>query len=256
MTRGAIYARVSTENQEKERTIDSQIISLMARAEELHLEVPEELVFKDDGFSGSRLDRPALDSMRDAAAEGRFQCLLVYDADRLARNFVHQEILLEEMEKHSIAMEFIEGTASRGPEERLLSQVKGIFAEYERTKIMERTRRGKMHRAKYQGWLNWSTVPFGFSLARNREGTRVQINDEEANWIRQIYSWFLDSRMTAKKIARELNALGVGTRRGNRWYSSTIRNVLTYPVYSGTAYYNRRESSEPAKRRNPHVYPR
>lgn len=254
--RGAIYARVSTENQEKDGTIESQVLALISKARDLQLEIPSDLIFRDDGFSGSRLDRPALDLMRDAAADGRFQCLLVYDADRLARNFVHQELIMEEMEKLSIRIEFIQGHASKVPEERHLSQVKGIFAEYERTKILERTRRGKMHRAKYQGWLSWSTVPYGFSLLKSREGTRVQVNEEEADWIRQIYSWFLEKGMSTRHIADRLNELGVKTRRGNRWYAQAVRNVLTYPPYAGSAYYNRTESSEPAKRRNPHRYPR
>lgn len=129
MTVAAIYARVSTERQEKEKTIESQLEALDAKARELSLEVSPDMEFRDDGFSGSRLDRPALDSLRDAAAEGRFHVLLVYDADRLARNFVHQEILLEELERFGVTVEFVDNPPSRDPEGRLLSQVKGIFTE-------------------------------------------------------------------------------------------------------------------------------
>ena len=182
--------------------------ALGIRARELGLSVDPDMVFRDDGFSGSRLDRPALDSLRDAVAEGRFRILLVYDADRLARNFVHQEILLEELERFEVAVEFVENPPSRDPEGRLLSQVKGIFAEYERTKIMERTRRGKLHRAKYQGWLNWSTVPYGYSLVRMPEGTRVQINKEEADWLddtvrNAMKSWIMEP----ETLRAELNSV-------------------------------------------------
>lgn len=121
MTMAAIYARVSTERQEKEKTIESQMEALGIRARELSLSVDPDMVFRDDGFSGSRLDRPALDSLRDAAAEGRFSILLVYDADRLARNFVHQEILPEELERSGVAVEFVENPPSRDPKGRLLS---------------------------------------------------------------------------------------------------------------------------------------
>ena len=213
-------------------------------------------VFKDDGLSGTRMDRPGLDAMRDAASEGRFSSLLVYDADRLARNFVHQEILIEDLEKHGISIEFIERPLSKRPEDRLLSQVKGIFAEYERTKILERTRRGKLHKARAEGWLNWSVQPYGYTITRSGKDTRVQINEDEASWIRQIYSWVNDEGVSATKCARRLQQLGIPTRRGGRWLACTVRNILVNPLYSGSAYYNRTESAEPKKRRNPNRYPR
>ena len=256
MIRGAFYARVSTEHQEKEKTIDSQLEALMSRAAELGWVVPQDLVFRDDGFSGTRLDRPGLDSMRDAASEGRFASLLVYDADRLARNFVHQEILIEDLERHGISIEFIERSLSKKPEDRLLSQVKGIFAEYERTKILERTRRGKLHKAKTEGWVNWSVPPYGYSVTRSGGDTRVQINEKEAAWIRQMYSWVIDDGISGEKCARRLQQLGIPTRRGGRWMTCTVRNILVNPLYTGSAYYNRREAVEPKRRRDPGRYPR
>ena len=256
MTTGAIYARVSTESQEEEGTIESQIHALRKKALELKLEVPDTFLFIDNGFSGSRMDRPALDAMRDAASEGRFQRLLVHDADRLARNFVHQEIILEELERHGVSVELIDGRHSTRPEDRLLSQVKGVFAEYERAKIMERTRRGKLHRALYQGWTNWTVPPYGYRVVRTEGGQRIEINEEEASWVRQVYSWVLDEGITTTNVVRKLNSLGIKTRKGGGWTTCTVRNLLTRSLYSGTAYYNRTEAVEPGRRRRPGTYPR
>ena len=256
MTTGAIYARVSTESQEEEGTIESQILALRKKALELKLEVPASLHFTDNGFSGSRMDRPALDALRDAASEGRFQLLLVHDADRLARNFVHQEIILEELERYGISVEFIESRHSTRPEDRLLSQVKGVFAEYERAKIMERTRRGKLHRAMYQGWTNWTVPPYGYSVVRTEGGQRIEINEEEASWVRQVYSWVLDEGVTTTNVVRKLNSFGIKTRKGGGWIACTVRNLLTHSIYSGTAYYNRSEAVEPGRRRRPGTYPK
>ena len=141
----AIYARVSTGRQEQERTIESQLEALSARARERTAAGPAPRVFCDDGFSGARLDRPGMDALRDAAADGEIRTLYVYDPDRLARNFVHQQVLLEEFQRRGVEVVFIQRPLSDRPEDRLLAQMQGVFAEYERTKIGERTRRGKMY---------------------------------------------------------------------------------------------------------------
>jgi len=107
MTRGALYARVSTARQEEERTIDSQLEALKTCSQEMGLEVTEEHIFVDDGWSGSRLDRPAMDALRDAASEGRFDALLVYSPDRLARRFLHQQLLLEELGERGVEVVFL-----------------------------------------------------------------------------------------------------------------------------------------------------
>lgn len=121
---------------------------------------------------------------------------------------------------------------------------------------MERTRRGKLHKARYQGWFNWSTVPYGYSLVRMPEGTRVQINKEEVDWVRQIYSWSIEQDMATRKIAKKFNDLGVRRRSGGIWRPTTVMDILSCSLYSGTAYYNRTMSVEPTSRRNIHRYPR
>ena len=142
----ALYARVSTQMQEKEETVSSQIDELARYAQLQGLSIPDELRFVDEGYSGSTLARPALDALRDKVAEGLVDAVLVHDPDRLARDYVYQMLLVEEVERHGCRFHFVRRPIGTTPDEKLLLQMQGVIAEYERAKIRERTRRGKMHR--------------------------------------------------------------------------------------------------------------
>jgi len=257
MIRGAVYARVSTARQEEERTIESQLEVLKARTQELGWEVAKERIFIDDGWSGTQLDRPAMDALRDAAAEGRFDSLLVYDPDRLARNFVHQQILLEELDKRGVEVVFYTRPISNNPEDRLLVQMQGAFAEYERAKIVERMRRGKLHKARMGQWLQWPIPPYGYRLIKGPDGaSRAEVVEEEGAWVRQIYSWVLEEGMSARQVAKRLNERGIKPRRARIWTAGCAYRLLTNSAYSGTAYYNQRYAVEPKRRRHPGTYTR
>src|SRR2546428_6944325 len=144
--RAALYARVSTAQQEREQTVASQVAALEQAATAMGLAVPDERRYIDDGVSGSRLDRPGLDTLRDAAADGLIDLVLVYCPDRLARNYVHQHVLVEELNKRGVHVHFVERPVGERAEDRLLVQMQGVIAEYERAKIVERTRRGQLHK--------------------------------------------------------------------------------------------------------------
>src|SRR5271156_2423953 len=145
-SRTALYARVSTARQEQEQTVSSQLEGLECAAKDLGGVIAQERRYIDDGFSGSRLDRPARDALRDAAADGLLDRVLVYCPDRLARNYVHQHVLIEELGRRGVQAHFVERPIGERAEDRLLVQMQGVIAEYERAKIMERTRRGKLHK--------------------------------------------------------------------------------------------------------------
>jgi len=149
----AIYARVSSERQRQEQTIQSQTAALRELAEQRELLVPEEFVFEDDGFSGASLQRPALERLRDRAFEGCFEVVLCHAPDRLARRYAYQVLLLEELARGGIEVVFIkEPERSGSPEDELLRQFQGMIAEYERAQIAERCRRGKLHRGPPPVW--------------------------------------------------------------------------------------------------------
>ena len=104
--RVAIYVRVSTQRQAQAQTIEQQLVRLRAHSREQGWSLEPEHVFVDDGYSGAKLNRPGLDSLRDRAALAEFDVVLVTEPDRLARNYVHQMLLLEELENRGVGVEF------------------------------------------------------------------------------------------------------------------------------------------------------
>jgi Resolvase, N terminal domain len=111
----AIYARVSSARQKKDQTIASQTAALRAHAAKLHLELPAEWVFEDEGHSGATLVRPALERLRDLTAEVGVDVVLCYSPDRLARKFAYQVLLIEEFARAGTRVEFTRGAARRQP---------------------------------------------------------------------------------------------------------------------------------------------
>ena len=148
MTAAAIYARVSSARQAKDETIGSQLAALREHAVQSRLDVPEDWVFADEGHSGATLVRPGLEALRDLAAQGCLDVVLCYSPDRLARKFAYQALLLEEFARAGVRVEFVKGPRGDSPEDQLLVQFQGMFAEYEKAQLMERYRRGKAHRAR------------------------------------------------------------------------------------------------------------
>src|SRR5512140_2149153 len=159
----AIYARVSSERQRQDETIQSQTVGLRELAAERGLLLPEDLVFEDEGFSGASLQRPALERLRDRAAEGAFEALLCHAPDRLARRYAYQVLLLEEFARAGVKVVFAkEPERGASPEDELLRQFQGMIAEYERAQIAERTRRGKLHRARAGAVSVMARAPYGY----------------------------------------------------------------------------------------------
>jgi site-specific DNA recombinase len=166
----AIYARVSSERQREDGTVQSQVAGLRELAERRGLIVADELVFCDEGFSGATLTRPALERLRDRAAEGAFELLLCHAPDRLARRYAYQVLLLEELHRAGVEIVFARGGERSGsPEDELLRQFQGMIAEYERAQIRERTRRGKLHRARSGSQAVMSGVPYGYRYIKKTE---------------------------------------------------------------------------------------
>src|SRR4051794_26558343 len=160
----AIYVRVSTQRQAQTQTIDQQIDRLRAHLQAQGLPLPEEDIFRDDGYSGASLKRPGLDRLRDRAATASFDKIFINDPDRLARNYVHQVLLLEELQKHGCRVEFLDRPMSQDPHDQLLLQIRGAVAEYERTLIAERMRRGRQRQFQASKMLPLTRAPYGYRL--------------------------------------------------------------------------------------------
>src|SRR5919199_2202103 len=141
----ASYARVSSEQQAEANTVASQVAALQARVAEDGLALPEERQFVDEGYSGATLIRPALERLRDLVAAGGVDRLYVHSPDRLARKYAYQVLLIDEFQRAGVEVRFLNRVPGETAEDALLLQVQGMVAEYERAKILERSRRGKRH---------------------------------------------------------------------------------------------------------------
>src|SRR5438876_9166886 len=178
--RVALYARVSSQQQADAHTIGSQVEALKARIRNDRFQLEEELCFLDEGYSGSTLFRPALERLRDQAVACSFDRLYVHSPDRLARAYAYQVLLVEELQRHGIEIVFLNRDIGQSPEDNLLLQMQGMMAEYERAKIMERSRRGKRHAAQV-GLVNvLAGAPYGYRyISKYASGgqARYEIDD-------------------------------------------------------------------------------
>jgi site-specific DNA recombinase len=180
MKTAAIYTRVSSDLQKENNTIESQVESLLNFADQKGYVVPEEYIFRDEGYSGAILVRPGLERVRDLSAEGQIQAVLVFSPDRLSRSYAYQVVLLDEFASCGTDVLFINSPKAETPEEALLLQFQGMIAEYERAMIKERSRRGKRYKAK-AGIINvLSGAPYGYNYIRRTEDTAAyyQINTD------------------------------------------------------------------------------
>jgi site-specific DNA recombinase len=241
--RAAFYARVSGEQQAAAHTIESQIAALKERAQSDGAPVPPERQFVDDGFSGATLIRPALDRLRDFVSVGAIDRIYVHSPDRLARNYAYQVLLIDEWRRRGVEMDFLNRPLGQSPEDDLLLQVQGIVAEYERAKIMERSRRGKKHAAQ-RGSVNvMSGAPFGYRYVSVREGggqARFEPVDKQARVVKQIFSWVAQDRCSLSDVCRRLQKAGELTATGKRtWSRQAVWHVLQNPAYQGQAAYGK-----------------
>src|SRR6266704_2193130 len=255
--RVAAYARVSTTRQAQAQGIEQQLDRLRAAAAERGWDLDDQHVYRDDGYSGARIGRPGLDRLRDHAALAELDVVLVTAPDRLARNYVHQVLLIDELAARGCQVEFLDRPMSADPHDQLLLQIRGAVAEYERTLIAERMRRGRQARLRAGTLLPWTTAPFGYRLDpdRPRRADAVRVEPGEATLVAQLFDWYLEPQATVYQLARRLTDLGVPTPRGgSRWNVASVRGILRNPSYAGRALSNRTQVA-PARGRKSAMLP-
>ena len=250
--RVALYARVSSEQQTKEHTIASQLEALKRRIAEDGFECDVELCFVDDGYSGSSLIRPALDRLRDQAAAGAIDRLYVLSPDRLSRKYAYQVVIVEELVRFGVGVVFLNNPLGEDPEENLLLQVQGMIAEYERAKIMERSRRGKQHAARRGSVSVFSGAPYGYRYVSKHEGDGeacFQVVASEARVVRKMFAWVGQERCSLGEIRRRLKRDEIKSPTGKvTWCRTTIWSTLRNTAYTGTATYGKTKN-QPFKRK-------
>ena len=241
--RAAFYARVSGEQQAAAHTIQSQIAALSERARRDGVPVPPERQFVDDGQSGATLIRRALDQLRDLVSVGAIDRIYVHSPDRLARNYAYQVLLLDEWRRRGVELVFLNRPLGQSPEDDLLLQVQGIVAEYERAKIMERSRRGKKHAAQSGSVNVMSGAPFGYRYISVHEGggrARFEPVAEQARVVQKIFSWIGRDRCSLSEVCRRLQNAGIQTATGKQiWSREAVWHILQNPAYMGRAAYGK-----------------
>ena len=238
MKAAAIYARVSSEQQKEENTIASQTAALIEFAREQGYGVPDEWVVEDEGFSGASLLRPGLERLRDLAAEGHIQAVLIHAPDRLSRKYAYQVLLTEEFARHGVETIFLKAPHSGTPEDQLMLQFQGMIAEYERAQILERSRRGKRHRAKAGEVSVLGGAPYGYRYIRKTRDApaRYEIDAVEAEVVRLVYDMYTVKGLSIGAIAGLLREMGVivdSSRNPTLRASAVGVRVLPEPVSLG-----------------------
>src|SRR5690348_2549598 len=249
----AVYVRVSTQRQAQAQTIEQQLDRLRAHLRDQGVELASEQVFRDDGYGGATLNRPGLDRLRDAARAGEVDRVLVTDPDRLARNYVQLMVLLGELERAGCEVAFLDRPIGRDPQDRLLLQVRGAAAEYERTLIAERMRRGRRAELRAGCLLPRTRPPYGYRLDpdRPRDPAGVTLEPAEAAVVRELFAAYLEDHAGLLSLAKHLQGLGIPSPRGRpRWSPATLRGLLTNPTYTGQAYAGRWRARAPRIRRS------
>lgn len=254
----AIYARVSTEKQEKQETIQSQLGALRNYVVDQKYALTKEYI--DEGYSGELLARPALDNLRDDAKNGLFEAVLVHSPDRLSRKFIYLGLVEEEFKKYKVRIIFLNRPDSKDtPEENLLTGIQGLISEFEKAKILERTRRGRLHKIK-NGIIVGSIPPFGYRYIKNDRDSNTPghyvIEEAETTIVRLIFDLFVNKKLSIRSIAKELTKQNIPPRQGKHWRTSSLHRIIRNETYTGVTYYNKNFSVETEKHRNNQKYRR
>jgi len=238
----AIYARVSTGMQASEGTsLDAQVEICFRKAKDMGLSEGMLKVYREEGFTGEDIDRPAMNELRRDVAQGIINRVIVTHPDRLTRDLTDKLILCRELERSDVEIIFVDTEYRNTPEGQLFFNLMSSIAQYELSLIKKRTARGRLKAVeKEKKIMPMRVAPYGYDL----NGHTLVVNEEEAEFVRKIYQWYVYDHCTLREIGERLYSLGAVPKRGEsrNWSASSIRRVLTSEVYIGKFYYNRRET--------------
>jgi len=242
--RAALYARVSTNQQEEEGTsLETQVEAMLVFAQQKRYDAPPDLIF-EESWPGVILQRPTLDRLRAIVRAGEIDALITYSTDRLARNPIHIAIIAEECEKHGVELLFVTEPLDNSPEGYLIRYIKGYAAQVEHEKIKDRTMRGKIARARQGKLPTGGGRLYGYDYDPEK-GVRV-INEKEARVVQMVFRWLVEEKLTLGRICMGLVDMGIPAPKGGKmWSTGTMFRLLRHRDYTGETYANYMRSVEP-----------
>jgi len=223
------YSRVSSESQVDNASLPTQREAIQKYADEHGITILREFV--EEGVTGTTLDRPALTELRDKI--GQVDTVIMLDPDRMGRKLINQIIVYEELEKAGVSIEFVKGgIVGNTPEEKMLFNMRGMFAEYELSKIRERTLRGRRQRAKNGLFVGGASGKlYGYDYIKGKR----EVNPETSKRVKLIYQLYLEGE-TISGVTARLHALGIPSPTGQpTWRRDTVFRILSNPAYTGKA---------------------
>lgn len=250
------YLRVSTKEQQKEKTIESQKQRILEEKEKRNWLIADWYI--DDGYSGELKSRPGIDRLIREIEERKIELVVITEPDRLARGFLVQKLFEEDIEEKGARVEYLSMPPARTEDEQLAQDIRGLLGGWERLKIKRRTMTGKLRKAK-SGLFVGGKSPYGFRyLGKTRQTPACyEPIEEQTYWVKEIFRWYAWEGLSAEAIAKRLSNRKVSTPSGNRlWRSSTVHYILTNEVYAGVAHYNRHRAVPPKNPRASTGYPR
>jgi site-specific DNA recombinase len=239
----AAYARVSGDKQKKDETIESQVDAIKEYAKANNYTLVNEWTFQDEAEKGFHLERPGLDALRDLVMEGGPDVIIIYKPDRLARKYIYQGLLIEEFQKHGVEVKFLNFETPKTPEEQFMQNMMGAVAEYERTIILDRFRRGRLYKAKKGKLSILPNAPYGFDYIKEGNEASYIINHEASEVVKTMFYLYTRENYSLMSLANYLNNKGIPTPKlGKRWDRTTIRDILKNEAYTGTTYFGKTEA--------------
>lgn len=240
----AVYARVSTGMQAMEGTsLDGQVELCIKKAKELHVIENELKIYKEEGFSGEDIERPAMNQLRQDVASGLINCIIITHPDRLSRDLTDKLFVCREFESRNVNLVFVDTEYKNTPEGQLFFNLISVIAQYELSLIKKRTVRGRLIAVEKDNKVMPMRVPpYGYNWVEGH----LEINDQEAVFVKLIYQWYVHDHLTLREIGTKLVELGAEPKRAEskNWSASSIQNILKSEVYIGKLYYNRRKTQK------------
>jgi len=229
-----IYARVSTDEQARSGySLAQQVEVCRAWCAREGYEVLE--VITDPGQSGASLERPGMDRVRDLVAGGGVSVVLAQDRDRFAREPAYHYLLRREFEEHDTKIRALNDTGDDSPEGDLTDGILDQLAKYERAKMTERSRRGKLRKAREGKVIagrmaHYGAARYGFTFNDARDA--LVVDEEKMAVVRRIFRMVGAEGQPIFAAKRMLDAAGVPTATGKpRWSASIIRDIISNDVY-------------------------